>query len=463
MRFLLVTFQQAEADFCRRLSHQLVALGHEPTNFVLSRRAADSFRRDRVPVFCAPDLVAELGEIDYDEEVSRIEWTYDTPSLRDIYRIDVASRGRPERWCVERTVRYFLILERVFDQVSPEVVVPEVGRETPVHVSHLIGLRRGAAVLWQLHSIFPRSLRLYANTYHAPIVPADEVRPLSNDERQEVEEFIAAFTRRATPVLPYRIATITPGKIRLVARNMVVRALMERENEYLRPLMWLRNWPTVKLRRAVSHGLYVDRSRLKRPFVYFPIHDSDDFKIERAIPHCADQEHLIREVAHALPQGYDLVLKEHPLSIGRNPVRMLHRLSAEDNVHVVDPFTSSHDLMKRAEAITVISSTVGIEALLYGRPVLTMGQPYYGGYGVTLDVDSFREIREAVPAVLRFSPDRERILQFLHAGMRSTYDAKPAWLDRSDENAARLGRALDQAARRWAEQPQLAAPVPALH
>ena len=55
-----------------------------------------------------------------------------------------------------------------------------------------------------------------------------------------------------------------------------------------------------------------------------------------------------------------------------------------------------------------------------------MGQPFYSGYGVTLDVDSFRELREAVPAVLRFRPDRDRTLQFLHAAIRSTYEGAPA-------------------------------------
>lgn len=462
MRILLVTFQQTEAEFCRHVSRELSRLGHQVSHVVISRLAASRYRQDGLPVYCAPKVMAQLGEIDYPAEVARIEASYQTPSLRDVYRIDVACRGRTERWCVERTTRYFLALERIFDEVSPEIVVPEVGRETLLHASHLIGLQRGAAVLWQLHSIFPRSLRLYVNSYHAPIVTPEEVRPLEDDERAEVEEFIASFTRRATPVLPYRRTTITPRKIRDTVRNLVVRAFVEHDNEYLRPVKWLRNWPSVKLRRAVSRGMYEDPSRLVRPFVYFPIHDTDDFKIERAIPHCADQEHLIREVANALPQGYDVVLKEHPFSIGRNSVAMLRRLCALENVRLVDPLKSSHDLMQRAAAITVISSTVGIEALLYGRPVLTMGQPYYAGYGVTLDVDSFREIREAVPAVLRFSPDRERILEFIHAGMRSTYDSKPCWVDRSEENAVRLARSLDEAARKQAPQPASAAPVPSL-
>jgi Capsule polysaccharide biosynthesis protein len=184
--------------------------------------------------------------------------------------------------------------------------------------------------------------------------------------------------------------------------------------------------------------------------VYFPLHVTDDYKIERIIPHCSDQEYLIRQVADALPQGHDLVLKEHPHSLGRNPVSMLRRLSRLPNVHLVDPYASSHELMRSAQAMVVISSTVGLEALFYGKPVLTLGRPYYAGYGVTLDVESFRDIHSAVPAVLSFRPDRERILAFLHACMRSTYEGDPVWADTSDANARKIADSLELAARRHA-------------
>jgi capsule polysaccharide export protein KpsC/LpsZ len=135
------------------------------------------------------------------------------------------------------------------------------------------------------------------------------------------------------------------------------------------------------------------------------------------------------------------------MSVGRNRLALLRRLKRIPNARLVKPHTSSHDLIRRAEAVVVISSTVGLEALLYGRPVLTLGQPFYGGYGVTIDVDSFREIREAVPAVLRFQPDRERILRFLSAAMRACHPGKPVLVDDSQANAVVLAGSLDAAVR----------------
>jgi CDP-glycerol glycerophosphotransferase (TagB/SpsB family) len=166
------------------------------------------------------------------------------------------------------------------------------------------------------------------------------------------------------------------------------------------------------------------------------------------IPHCYDQASLIERVAEALPHGYDIVLKEHPMSVGRNRLQLLRRLAGIPNARIVDPHTNSHDLIQQAEAIVVISSTVGLEALLYERPVMTLGQPYYSGYGVTLDVDSFREIREAVPALLSFRPDGERIARFLHAAMRACRPGRPMLVDApdlSDENVRALADSIDGA------------------
>jgi capsular polysaccharide biosynthesis protein len=330
-------------------------------------------------------------------------------------------------------------------------MIPDLTRASQTMVAHFVAIDRGATGLWVLHSLFPGRIRIYRNTYHAPVMPADAIRELSLEEREEIERFVDGFTRTAKPVLSYRRATITPEKLRKFAREVVGWAYLERDNEQLTPVRGFLNPFRVRARSLLSRPLWGSIDP-QRPFFYFPLHYADDFKIERIIPHCGDQEYLIRQVAQSLPQGYDLVVKEHPYSIGGNPVAMLRRLRRISNVRLVDPFTSSHELMKAASAITVISSTVGIEALLYGKPVLTMGQPYYAGYGLTRDIDSFREIHDAVPALLAFRPDHERVLQFLHAYLRSTYSGSPEWIDKSDKNVAKVANSLDVFARARADQ-----------
>jgi capsular polysaccharide biosynthesis protein len=448
MRFLFTTLQTYESDFYGLVGAELECRGHEVFHVTISREAARLVREQGIDARCLPDVAASLGErASLDAEVQRIEATYDTPHIRDVYRADVACRGRPEAWCVARTVDHFRALERVFDDVRPDAVVPEVGNETIRVASHLIGLRRGIPVLFLLYTIFPRPLRLYVDTLHAPIVDPEEVRALSTDEQAEVEAFRRSFTTAAKPIREYRRMPIELRRVGVFAGHLRRSLSEDRDNDYLRPWRLLRTNIAEWLRAKAAKPFY-DRLDATRPFVYFPLHVTDDYKITRIIPHCVDQVSLAEQVADALPVGYDVVLKEHPMSVGRNSLRLLRRLRRRPNVRLVPPRTSSHELIRRSEAVAVISSTVGLEALLYDKPVLTLGRPFYAGYGVTLDVDSFAELREKVPEVLRFQPDPERIRRFLHAAMRACYPGTPVLVDRSDENAVRLAGSIEAAASR---------------
>ena len=126
-------------------------------------------------------------------------------------------------------------------------------------------------------------------------------------------------------------------------------------------------------------------------------------------------------------------------------------------MRLVDPGTSSHELIRRSQGVATISSTVGLEALLHFKPVLTIGHPFYSGAGVTLDVGSTAELREAVPELLDFRPDHDAVLSYLHAAMEACRPGMPVLGDDSDENAIVLAGSLEQA---LAERPQRAAIAP---
>ncbi|MCY1516448.1 Capsule polysaccharide biosynthesis protein [compost metagenome] len=83
-----------------------------------------------------------------------------------------------------------------------------------------------------------------------------------------------------------------------------------------------------------------------------------------------------------------IVVKEHPeVALGRKR-GYLGRILDEherprvtrlrDDVHVVP-------LIRQAKAVFVVTSQVGFEALLHGRPVHTFGMPFYAGWGLTND------------------------------------------------------------------------------
>ena len=70
--------------------------------------------------------------------------------------------------------------------------------------------------------------------------------------------------------------------------------------------------------------------------------------------------------------------------------------------------------------------------------MLCAGLPEEGAGGT-------RELREKVPAVLGFEPDREQILRFLGAAMRACRPGAPVTIDSSAQNAAKLAESLHSA------------------
>jgi hypothetical protein len=446
MRFLLTTLQTYESEFYGVVGRELERRGHQVTHVAVSCEAAHRLRAQGADARCLPDVVQEAGApASLDAEVQRIESTYAIPHLRDVYRNDWPCAGQSEEWCVRRTVDHFRALERVFDEVRPDVALPEVGNETIRFATHLIALAREVPTLFILHTIFPNPLRVYVDTLHAPIASLEDLRELTPEEVEEVETFRRSFTAEATPIREHRRVPIEARRLKVFGGHVRRNLTDDRDNDYLQPWRLLRQNVSELLRARAARPFY-DRVDPSRPFVYFPLHVTDDYKIKRIIPHCADQASLVEQVADALPQGHDLVLKEHPMSLGRNSIRLLRRLRQRPNVRLVNPYTSSHELIRRSEAVAVISSTVGVEALLYDKPVLTLGQPYYSGFGVTLDVESFADIREQVPPLLRFRPDPERIRRFLHLCMRQCYPGQPLLVDRSEENAVVVADTLERAA-----------------
>jgi len=443
MRFVFATLQHVESDFYGRVGSELAAQGHEVFHLTYSRRSAANLRRRGIDAHCLPDLMSETRPGELDSEERRILERYRIPSLREVYRTDVLPNADVDA-CRERTVRHFLAIEGLFERLAPNVLVSEAGNESIRTVSQLVAGDLGVLTMYPLYTIFDYGLRLYTETMDAPIVPEEDLRPLSPDEEAELDDFKRRYAERDRPIREYRKVRVKTDRLSLILRHVVVRAVWDRDNPYLRPGSWLIRDAREAARARVARSLYSPEG--ERPFLYFPLHVTGDYKIRRLRPHCADQEAILGEVAAALPPEVELVVKEHPMSIGRNPIAMLRRLSRIPNVRLVDPHTSSLRLLSRAEGVVTISSTVGLEALLFERPVLTLGRPFYSGYGVTLDLDSPSGVDAAVPRLLDFEPDRERTRRFLHAAMRRCQPGAPVLVDRSDANARVLAASFARTA-----------------
>ena len=102
----------------------------------------------------------------------------------------------------------------------------------------------------------------------------------------------------------------------------------------------------------------------------------------------ASPEHFLQMLREALADhpACTVVVKVHPDVIHG---RARGHFSAKDLVHPRIRLSADGlhpaGLLQRAEAVYVVTSQMGFEALLWGRPVHCFGMPFYAGWGLTHD------------------------------------------------------------------------------
>ena len=128
-------------------------------------------------------------------------------------------------------------------------------------------------------------------------------------------------------------------------------------------------------------------------------------------------------------------LRTHPdTKMGRK--RGVLDQASLDDVIILDQPCHPHALIEQVDAVYTVSSQMGFEALLLGKPVYCFGMPFYAGWGLTQDAISFERrgtasLQQLVYAALikysrYYNPITERaceveeIIQLIHLQQRVT-------------------------------------------
>lgn len=128
-----------------------------------------------------------------------------------------------------------------------------------------------------------------------------------------------------------------------------------------------------------KHKKYVDRSTLrsKGDFVFFPLHFEPEVSIQIFGRSFQNQIELIRNIALSLPVCTKVIVKEHPRSLGFRSYSYYRKLLAIPNVYLVDPFMKGYEIVPYAKLVSVITGSIGLEAVIHKIPVITFGEAPY--------------------------------------------------------------------------------------
>lgn len=162
-----------------------------------------------------------------------------------------------------------------------------------------------------------------------------------------------------------------------------------------------------------------------RKYVYFPLHFQPERTTSPQGGVYVDQILAIETIAAALPEGWELYIKEHPsqwrlrgkLRYSSARYRGYYgRIAGIKGVRLVPIETDSFSLTEKAQAVAVITGTVGWEALLSGKRPLVFGRPWFRDCPGVFLVDSVESCTEAIAEIEGGATAAEDgVLRFLKA------------------------------------------------
>ena len=93
------------------------------------------------------------------------------------------------------------------------------------------------------------------------------------------------------------------------------------------------------------------------------------------------------EAALAEYPHHTIILKTHPdvVTRGKKGHFDLASLASNDRIQVISDPIHPSKLIEHADAVYTVTSQMGFEALIWGKPVRCFGMPFYAGWGLTKD------------------------------------------------------------------------------
>ncbi len=383
-------------------------------------------------------------------------------------------------------------IERLFDEDRPDAVVSFVCTTAAEYSAWLVARDHGVPFV----NLRPSRVGNLLTLGTTPSEPSELVRAAYEAlDRRPDEAAIAAaratlarlrsedgryegtlaISREAPAVANARARRRSPldlvrGAANVVREEAAVRRAPRGDHHVPGPIVaaLYSRWLNPRLARKVNGRFgkrYVSpEEAATAPYAFFPLHTEPEVTLLVYSRPYTNQIEVARNVARSLPVGTTLLVKEHPAAMGKRPLAYYEKLLQIPNVRLADPGVPPAQYLDQADVVATIAGSVGFEAIVRRRPVVTLGHTPYEILPPTMvkRVAEPERLADAIRSLLDgHAHDESALERYVAAVMR--HSARVNWYtdmlgrgghsdargDR-DAQAAALGRAVASAVRELA-------------
>lgn len=402
-------------DFLGRLSHQIVKEGDDCILLVNSKIAEYT----KMQYF--PKDVKVLSKVDWciknykknQKEFRSLSWEKLFPNFEkcSLFKFNYDNS-------LEIILQLYQFFDFVLRKERPNVVIFEMPGSIFAGIAFHLCRKYNIDYLGLLDSTLPgrtivydleRGCSKYEKTFKE--LNSDNI---SDSEKKFAREFIKNFLshQQLPSYVDYQIKYSKTGPIKNYIRREIkmIRPWLQYflNRKYFRPFdyeseiqlkSWLLNpWRKSLMRRIrlfLQKNIY-DSAVENDKFFFFPLQVEPELGTTFLATHFSDQLNTIKNIAFSLPLPYKLYVKEHPLFIGERTTGFYKTLKRIPNVILISPNENVEPLIKKSQGVITLSSTVGMEAALAGKPVYILGDAFYSYHPLCKKVDTFEELKQKI-------------------------------------------------------------------
>jgi len=150
-----------------------------------------------------------------------------------------------------------------------------------------------------------------------------------------------------------------------------------------------------KFRSLLQRNIFDSADNSDKFFIY-PLHLQPEASTAVRAMYFSDQLNTIKNIAFSLPFPYKLYVKEHPSAIGSKSGYFYKKIKEIPNTVLISPYENVESLIKKSQGVITLTSTMGMEAALAGKPVYILGDVFYNYHPLCRKVNSFEYLRKKI-------------------------------------------------------------------
>lgn len=270
----------------------------------------------------------------------------------------------------------FLFLENIISEKKMDIIFSDVSPEAEMEFGRAIGYKLNKLVFKSIEgSALGKTILFQSFEFGKDRLVEAKMNSYTEDE---AKKFISDFieNRRLPYDWPKRNSYKTTFKSRLKRRIS--------QKEYFYLFKWLfqvfkrklTNFYYLIERKIFKPRLY-DKYDPSTPYLFIGFHLNQESTMAlRAQPY-TNQTVLVEMISRVLPHNFTLYVRAHPHWPDTYSYKYLSKMKKFPGVKLISDELSIHDIIENSKGILTYNATTGIEALIYGKPVLSFASNIY--------------------------------------------------------------------------------------